>query len=562
MTGSGNAQGRGASSRRRATRSLATAAAAVALLAASGCCRIAALTCKDRCGGDSAAAGPKIELCPDCSHGTPVVPPPPVARPVPRPQHAERVAGVVLRSGEIGPGVVKGRRIKNAPAAPAPAAPAAPGTSAAPRSLTTALTVGFVANGLKGVIERLKETVRTASTEVQAAGHSLEQSAESVLAQIDYYLGKKLDYTFDKLSEQERRLAEDAESLIGQISSATEAIASSAADAAKRTAHEADIAAYDVANALPCKNKVPRLVYVTPETIEVDSQTASPVVKVRGNFLNYGAPDVKVGNRPANLVAASANEYTIEIPNATIAAIRDETALKVSAVCNKCSVSPTSSRIEGTGAEQSLAVKVRPIQRYAVVVHITPTAELPVEGDWDFARYDHTEQRCNIAGQPGEAMWRLPNAAWTYVSHELRDRDLNCKAAVVKEEVSPGSVHVQDQVTGCGCFLGLDCDSTDPRCYGRGWVRYTARIHYRTFTPSALPTFSASDASPRTTYSFAYDRPVPSGAQNVKWLYDATVNIHRGTQVETVTLSEANPNYGNAVQTRMVDGKLAVQINP
>lgn len=554
-----SAQGRRVIGPGRLARAALASAAAVVVLAGSGCCRIAALTCKDPQCGSTAGGGAKIELCPDCSHGTPVQPAQPaVARPLPQ-QHADRIAGVVLGGARLDPSVPK--RPRGQPLKPAPP-PAGGGTDMAPRSLGAAVTVGFVAGGLKGVIERLKETLRTASTEVQAAGHSLQQSAESVLAQLDYYLGQKLDHTFDRLNEQERRLAEDAESLIGQISSATEAIASSAADAAKRTAQEADIAAYDVANALPCKNKVPRLVYVTPETIEVNSQTAAPVIKVRGNFLNYGAPDIKVGGRPATLVAASANEYTIEIPNATISAIRDQTALKVSAVCNKCTVSPTASRIEGTGAEQSLAVTVRPIQTYALVVHITPTAELPVEGDWRFARYDHTEQRCNISGQPGDAIWRLPNPAWTYVSHELLDRDLNCKAAIVKEEVSPNSVHVQDQVTGCGCFLGFDCSSTDPTCFGRGWVRYTARIRYRTFSTSALPTFSATEASPRTTYTFSYDRPLPSGAQNVRWLYDATVNIRRGTQVETVTLSDANPNHGSTVQTRMVDGRLAVQINP
>ncbi|HET6418999.1 MAG TPA: hypothetical protein VFG19_02515, partial [Geobacteraceae bacterium] len=86
-------------------------------------------------------------------------------------------------------------------------------------------------------------------------------------------------------------------------------------------------------------------------------------------------------------------------------------------------------------------------------------------------------------------------------------------------------------------------------------------------TKTSLPGFSATEPnSQNTTYSYAYDRSnIPIDAQNIKWIYDVTVNIGRGNQKNSINLSDANPNgsdsSGDLVKTYITgEGKLSVEI--
>ena len=501
--------------------------------------------------------GHNIEICPDCPIGTPVQQQKALIS-TQRPQHSERVANMILNSNSILPAKKMAATTEQGGNKPKVRA----------YSLGVDPTAGMVIDALNSAISGLEDAISKASADIKSVGNSLDANAKDVLAQLNYYLGDKLNDTFDKLSEQEKRLAEDAENLIDQTKNATLLITNNAKDAAIIAAQEADITAYDSVNSLPCKNKVPRLVYVTPSSIELNSQTESPEVKIRGNFLNYGNPDIKVNNQPVNIISTSANEYTIEIPNAVINNITDERSLQISAVCNKCTVSPLGSSIQATGTVQSLALKIIPIQSYSLLVHITPLADIPTENDYEFSPYDHTEQKCDASDVHASMNWNLPNPGWTYLSHVLENLQINQKGSgIVSQTPTPNGVVVEDTVSGAGCVWPSSGCGPGTWCKGRGWVKYTAKIHYKAYTKTSLPGFSATEPnSQNTTYSYAYDRSnIPIDAQNIKWIYDVTVNIGRGNQKNSINLSDANPNgsdsSGDLVKTYITgEGKLSVEI--
>jgi len=129
---------------------------------------------------------------------------------------------------------------------------------------STFLTVGAVRQGLNEALVGVQNAMVTAGSEGRALGNSLQANVQNVISDIDSRLGKRLEYTFDKLDDTERQFMVDSRDLIFRTRAASAALAGVIGDESRRTIGEADIAAYNATYSLPCRTQVPRVVYWLP----------------------------------------------------------------------------------------------------------------------------------------------------------------------------------------------------------------------------------------------------------------------------------------------------------
>ncbi|QUT06450.1 hypothetical protein KFK14_02985 [Sphingobium phenoxybenzoativorans] len=419
-----------------------------------------------------------------------------------------------------------------------------------------AIPVAAVLGELNNMVTQLSNMVGQVGGETRTAILNLQTSASQVLNEANYALGDKLQYTFDRLDKQERRIFEDTQALTAQIKSSADLVNAGLLDSAERSLYEADILAWNTSYSLPCRDKPARLVYPTTRKMRIWADAGAPSTEgdngqggrsrdlflpVRGNFLAIGMPivTVRVGgdgvSRPATVRGLNHNEFTVIPSEETVKelqAISRPTRLFITADLARCTVK----KGEALTAQSEVQVEVLPPLTYAIATSITPIASVPSTGEKVFSFYEKGSDSCNdryradriySLGPPAEAIdWRVS------VNNQ------NGNSYIIRTVGSgPYSVLVEAMIGGKGrdCFLGI-CN-----CRGRGWLGYDLYTGYRTRIDTPLPTVTHAPSVPQTSYSFDYKAAnIPAEATIKSCTYNSRVIVSEGGQSYILEANEIN----------------------
>jgi len=418
------------------------------------------------------------------------------------------------------------------------------------------ITVGAIQITLKEILSDLDATLRNASGEIKSIGAQLQANLQNVLTDFDDILGDKLEYTLDRLKETELRFIEDVQTVIKQAERFVKLATEGLQELAYITAAEADILAYNTLYALPCRHHIPRLVYATPRKLQLENHKNEYYFKLRGNFLNYGDPKIKLGDKSIELLSLTANEISVRVPAVLFKDVSTEKAFKIACLLYKCESKASKAKVSSMNREQSLSFIVSPPVEYSMNVKIVPRAKLPTHQKMTFPYYKK-DNNCK-SNYSIDKQWCLPSE-WEVVDFRYEVTSSNCGSRV--NAVRPSGkrcVLVDAHLQGCGSnWLG--------GCRGRkGWLGYKLFVKGKKYTWRGLSIYSKNytvENPDQKTFSFSYPSQIPADHKGVKWLYEVKLTIRIGDRIIPIILNETNPNH-EEVTTRMSDeGRLTIELS-
>src|SRR5262245_53697399 len=435
-----------------------------------------------------------------------------------------------------------------------------------------ALTVGAVREMLVQVLAELRKAIAEGAADIKGVGNSLQANVQNVITDIDQMLGSKLQYTFDRLDATERRLVQDAELLVTQTRRAADAVRAGLTQDAAMLIGDADITAYNASYSLPCRNQEPRLVYVTPNTLDLGS--SPPVVKVKGNFLNFGpAPTVTVDGAPAKIIARADLEISVAFPAQYAGGVQDvvKPAISFSGLSAR-------QRKQGLlhfafGCRESI-VSVKQAQSFAVTVR--PRITYLISGKlWASYR----EEKVSEALKQSFYRNTAPNCDGNI--------DVSQTYCIAKEYVLEDFGIVETTKNGSGSYAGPPVRSGDRcvlvparivgkgyrgvtlpvvggirDCLGNGWVGYTITIKGKRLLDKDLEPFTIEQAVSAEERSVLFTHPqAGSRLSEPRWKYQIRVQAQRGKQViASQILSDFARSSGTGVSSDVSDGRLTVNL--
>ncbi|MCB1897067.1 MAG: hypothetical protein H6945_08650 [Zoogloeaceae bacterium] len=430
------------------------------------------------------------------------------------------------------------------------------------------LTILAIKGTLEGVIESFRQAMHEGTEDIQSIGNSLQSSAQNVLADIDRLLGKKLEYTVDKLEGAELRLVEDAQELTRSIQLATEQIIAKGGEETRTTIVEADILAYNTSYSLPCRDSRPRVVASFPSALQVGQDV--PKLTLKGNFLRQGDNlKVLVNDVEARVIERLDSAISVEIPKAVLqTAIRDDVIVSVKVEnleeigrslwlwgllgCHENTHKVSSSPIGLTVLEPPFHYEL------AGSTHVEYTAfREAAEPAQSFANTG--SDRCDDNYRV-DRQWCISGAG-SLVRADVSVTSANCHSAF-EGTVPSGNrcVLARGKVGGCGADRGPF--NTWLGCKGRGWLKYNITLVRREpYQTSTSPVQVSRNGVPGEL-SFTFDMATPPGLHQPKERYSVQIKKMKGSKlVESLAISHANPNVGQ-VASRVNGGVLAVEIRP
>jgi hypothetical protein len=242
-------------------------------------------------------------------------------------------------------------------------------------------------------------------------------------------LGKRLQDTLDELEESERQLMEDARQLADQLNHSSANLVLMSSSEARRVIADADITAYNASFSLPCREKIPRIMYVHPEVIRTGID--DPEIRIRGNFLDLGSnPNVKISGVAAKLIARSRNEVVVKIPEEVIKETVSSGAVPIELHLNRSApwLWCFFEREIPLDTPLSIGVKLRPQTSYEITGRIGGKY-IGFEKEPFVPEYYREDQNCD-ANFPDDQQFCLPTKEWTLdigTPASLRPRESVCE---------------------------------------------------------------------------------------------------------------------------------------
>lgn len=443
-------------------------------------------------------------------------------------------------------------------------------------SLLGDLSIGEVRKLLLDVLDRFNSSLRDAGTEIRTSGNSLEANAKDIIKEIDQKFGNRLDRTIKQLNAIEKAFFEDVGRTIQATENSIIAIQKNAGEEARQTIFEADILAYNSSYSLPCRNKIPRIVYATPNQVIVKND--DPFVKIRGNFLNIGSEaKVFVDEVETKVIARSSDEISLQIPDSILNDVSDVKLSSISLALYQTTVTPVICSAKNSLMENPLqiSVKLTPQIVYQVegfiegsYASITPESTKENVQDFPQGFREIIDEDCTI-NETRRVEYSIPDG-WEIIDKkytELSSRgssylegiDFTGNRAVVRIRLIGKYTSVRDPVLGIGKDF---CDS-------RGSLKYDLTLvgRQQISTPEivtrvALPreTFKITGSPGQTTFADIRHLSANAGLRDAEWYYTATVigtvgrKIVPPVQINTNLPTEAN------LTSKMENGILSISI--
>jgi hypothetical protein len=357
-----------------------------------------------------------------------------------------------------------------------------------------------------------------------------------VLAELDETFKNRTDQIFDRLDESEKKMIRDAVYMVERTQTAMTALAVQADATAQRALYEANIAAYDAQFNLPCRDRVPRLVFSDPWRLRIWPDAALPgenpagtpgagqelTFRLRGNYLAYGPAKVTVAGEAATHQMLNPNEMLVTVPPTVVSRWQKNQgpenvviAAELSQCIGKKRVKPINSGV---------AVTVLPPLRYSVAARIEPRASLPTLKHSNFS-FDDGSNDCSAnyhramnfpVGPPARVV------DWSIAVHSA-----NCGSSVVSSSRAGNyAVFVDAHIQGCGrdCFLGI-CN-----CKGRGWLAYSLGVNSKYYEWKDLPVSEQTRQSAGASQEvFNYLNPLPTDYEDIQCRFYVRAAVDDGT---------------------------------
>jgi hypothetical protein len=417
------------------------------------------------------------------------------------------------------------------------------------------LTVGAISFMLKDILAEVDATLKNAGGEIKSIGAQLQGNLQNVIADFDDMPKDKLDYALDRLNETEKRFVEDVQGLIKQAERFIKQTTDRLYELAYITGAEADILAYNALYAIPCRNHIPRVIYTTPRKLQLEKHRSEYYFKIRGNFLSYGKPEIKLEGESLELLTRTVNEIEVRIPAGHFKDVNAEKAFKITCLLYKCKARGGAgiSRME---SEQFVSFIVSPPIKYSINVKMAPKVKTPTKKKFTFPYYKK-DNNCK-ANYNVDRNWCLPSG-WEVVDFRHVVTHSSCGSRINSVRNSgKRCVIVDAQLQGCGATL-FGCP--DKR---KGRLGYKLFVNGKKYNWNALPIdrqdFKGDNPDQRT-FSFTYSHNIPADNDGVKWLYDVRLTIKKGDRAIPILLNETNPNYEGVVTRMSQEGRLTLELD-
>jgi hypothetical protein len=424
------------------------------------------------------------------------------------------------------------------------------------------VTVAAISAALSAALDQFKVAISQAGDELRGLGNSLQANAQNVLQDMNKILKDRMDQAVTSLDAQERRIAEDAESLTRQLQKATELLIVKAGDQARQTIVEADIGAYDALYSLPCRDQRPRIVAAFPG--EVVASQAQPVMTLRGNYLTQGGMlTASVDGKAAKIVERLDHSIKVELPDdvasPSLARART-TSIQVAGlatldrtlwfglICREKSV---------TQAPVAAAITIRPQVKWSLSGTMRSTQLVETETTEPVRKFDRTgNDHCDDSFDVSMSYCTAIETAVRTIG-KLKVTSANCGSAASDPQPSgPKCVLVPGRVQGCGADRGPF--KAWLGCKGRGWLKYevTLVVITKSRREAGNSTIEVAPSVSDRSWSF----PFPRAIDEPRYEYKVTIQQSQGDEVlNRWTVSGANPNAG-PITSRVADGALAIQV--
>lgn len=426
---------------------------------------------------------------------------------------------------------------------------------------SSAFAVGQVIQQLRMLVSDLANLAQTVGGETRATIVQLEGSSAQLMAEMDARFKDRLDQSVDQLEGMERKMLNDAITLINHADAAAKHLAVGAEESAFLTLQEANISSYEALSELPCniKERVPRLVYANPRKFRIwaddmnpggDAGTSGGIeIRVRGNFIDsFGAARATINGSPVKF-QSSRNDLVLTLPEGQIKilqAITVPTTISLEAVMTGC---------QGSTINEKLLVTVLPPLKYLVAVQTRPIIEVPVIGRQNF----HFEETGNCdsnyrvdrrypVGPPAKA-----------IGQTITVNSANCGSAVSSHYIEGEyGVMVQAQIKGCGkdCVFGV-CN-----CKGRGWLSYDLAVATEDFGQRELPPYDDKSTAVQMSYVFKYPFSIPVDGKRLKCKYYVRVQVTDGTSVKIAELTNVSGPVNGIVHSANANCDVMLSIPP
>jgi hypothetical protein len=445
------------------------------------------------------------------------------------------------------------------------------------------ISVSNVRAALIQALEKLQETTRTAGDETRKTGDSLEKNGKNIVKEIDEKFGNRADILIRRLDDSERKFMQDVGKTIVVTNQASKELIEGSGKQARLTLSEADILAYNTSYSLPCRAKVPRIVYVADTPIIVGDQL--PAVRIRGNFLDQGKLyEANINGISSKVLARGANELTLEIPDSVLDSVTTPQLFQISIKTQQTTYVPLICipRVTDVPSPIQTTVQLQPQKTISVDAMIggnyivrkspetkTETAEFPQPKEHvidDNCGINETRRREYLIPQG----WSIQDVRF--------NGPFSTGGSSYKEgiDIYPGKVVVRVRLIGKGYRTVHDPvfgEVLYKDCNGRGWLDFSVTMigtksTTQTFDPQTITITDESQSIQGTPGQQSFvvrhsmaGRSLPEAA----WRYTLKINRKIGRKImpPIVLSDQIQTDLATSTTTTMNDGTLSIQVgNP
>ena len=426
-----------------------------------------------------------------------------------------------------------------------------------------ALTVGAVQSALVEALNGMRAALNEATYDAKSVGNSYQANAQNVLSDLNTVLGSKLTYTFDRLNDQEKSLAQSAERLVAITKEATDELTKKNFQRARTLMVEGDIVAYNTSYSLPCRTATPRVMLVEP--VEIDADAENPIIHLRGNFLLQGKDlSVQIGKQAAKIAQRTDTEIAFEVPRSTLDAAKQKQTSVSGSINGLVSLNRKIRFILGC-SEKAVPLPGAPTVQFLinppisyrvsgtlVTTHLVDKVVADLTGKFSRTGNNQCDDSFSV-----DQNFCLVDKTGTFHHIDITNQSANCSSSI--GPVNPSGdrcVFVGGHVAGCGANRGLF--NTWLGCKGRGWVSYDYQLWRkdRIREEASRSAISKEGIVGETVFSFAF----PGAVSEPQYNFSLTVEKIRGDKIlERKTLSDAAPTSGTW-QASVKDGAISVVV--
>jgi hypothetical protein len=458
------------------------------------------------------------------------------------------------------------------------------------------MTIGELRKLLIDVLQELQKVLDASGENFKKVGESLEANITNIIAEIDRKYSHLLDKTIQSFSSAEKQFFLDASDLVKQTRDSAIKVEKVGGQEARKTIYDTDILSYNTLYSLPCREQIPRIVYVDYEDegkVIVKNEN-SPFVRIKGNYFNIGPvpPSIFVDAVRADATVSN-NEILVQIPESVLNTIANERLAHITFRLyskKKRTIGPLT--VPGcffntTLMDRPLEVGIilSPQKLYQINGYIEGNYEevIPASGgdyiyrEFPQGRHEMIDDNCDI----NESRTQEFNIPDDWEVNDTRHNTIDTWGSSYFEriEIIRNRVIVHARLIGQGydippevCnFLGcIPIPLGSRTCRGRARYLYDLTIIGRK-QQAIVPEQRISRTLPKeefriignpgqTTFSGIRHSQANSNLENLRWYFKAEVKGTIGRRIIPPTQIDSNIPQANKVKSRMENGILSIEI--